>query len=251
MDHLQNIQQIFTDRFFRIPDYQRGYAWEPKHVDALLEDLELLAVDDEHYAGTLVLHKDDVEKHIIDQDGRDHTVYDVVDGQQRLTTIVMLLDCIRRALPPDDPLAGGIRKTYVTTATRGGLERARLTLNRDTRDFFGAHVIADRPGVEGPQIRSHELLAAAHDRMRVYVSERSQEVDWILGLYRKVTTGLKLTVYEVPRTSDVGVIFEVMNNRGKPLSEMEKVKNYGSSWKLGKPFQRIHPRRRSREAAAT
>jgi hypothetical protein len=226
MDHLQNIQQVFTGRFFRIPNYQRGYAWEAKHVDDLLEDLDILGVDDEHYAGTLVLHKDELAKRVMDQDGRDHSVYDIVDGQQRMTTIVMLLDCIRRALPEGSQLRSGIGKTYVTTANLDGFDQARLTLNRDTREFFEANVIADRRGVEGPQIRSHELLAAAHERMSAYLEHHAEQDGWLLELYKKVTTGLKLTVYEVPRTSDVGVIFEVMNNRGKPLSEMEKVKNY-------------------------
>ena len=49
---------------------------------------------------------------------------------------------------------------------------------------------------------------------------------WLVTLYDKVTHRLRLSLYAVNDASDVGVIFEVMNNRGKPLSELEKVKNF-------------------------
>ncbi len=48
----------------------------------------------------------------------------------------------------------------------------------------------------------------------------------MIDLYDKVTHRLRMSLYTVSEASDVGVIFEVMNNRGKPLSELEKVKNY-------------------------
>lgn len=230
MDHLQTIQQIFSARFLRIPDYQRGYAWEDEHLEALLEDLDLLDPGAEHYTGTLVLHRRDDQPTVTDEEGREHGQFDVVDGQQRLTTIVLLLDVIRRELEPDSTLARGIKKTYVLTRDEHGLARAKLTLNRDTRDYFERNVIADEPGVDGPKIRSEERLRDAHRYFREHVRRRLRNGEggreWLLGLLKKVTNGLKLTVYEVPRASDVGVIFEVMNNRGKRLSEMEKVKNY-------------------------
>lgn len=51
-------------------------------------------------------------------------------------------------------------------------------------------------------------------------------IKFLTDLHKKITDVMMLTVYKVPEAADVGVIFEVMNNRGKPLSEMEKVKNY-------------------------
>jgi hypothetical protein len=230
MEHLQTIQQIFSARFLRVPDYQRGYAWERHHWDDLLDDLEILALGGEHYTGTLVLHRVEGEAPIMDEEGREHGVYDVVDGQQRLTTIVLLLDAIRResSLPP--ALADGLKKTYVLARGIDGQLQPKLTLNRDTHDYFMRNVIADKPGIDGPQIRSQKRLKDAHAHLRSYLStQREQSEDpaaWIVNLIKKVTNHLKLTVYEVPSASEVGVIFEVMNNRGKPLSEMEKVKNY-------------------------
>lgn len=230
MEHLQTIQQIFTTRFLRVPDYQRGYAWERKHWNDLIDDLGVLEVGAEHYTGTLVLHRVDGTSSIMDEEGREHGVFDIVDGQQRLTTIVLLLDAIRRELPLASPLAEGIKKTYVLARSIDGQLQPKLTLNRDTHPYFLRNIIADRPGIDGPQIRSEQLLKDAHAHLRDYLTtEKGRSEDptaWLVSLHKKVTNCLKLTVYEVTRASEVGVIFEVMNNRGKPLSEMEKVKNY-------------------------
>ena len=64
MEHLQNIQDVFSDKILKVPDYQRGYAWDKKHWVDLIEDLEMLQPDQEHYTGTLVLHQDSSGKSI-------------------------------------------------------------------------------------------------------------------------------------------------------------------------------------------
>ena len=57
---LLTLPQIFNDRLFTIPDYQRGYAWEKKQVEELLKDIDHLMNDGvalRHYTGTLVLSR--------------------------------------------------------------------------------------------------------------------------------------------------------------------------------------------------
>ena len=231
MDHFQPIQQIFSQNFLRIPDYQRGYAWEEKHWKALVGDLELLEVNAEHYTGTLVLHPAEPRTSITTQDGHTLGVYDIVDGQQRLTTLVILLDAVRRQLESvGHRMAVGIKNTYLVTSDVEGQPRVKLTLNRDTHAYFEGVVLGDGLGVAS--VQSSRQLARAKDFFRKYLeAQRAERGDaaftaWLVQLVQKVTSGLKLTVYVVGSQAEVGVIFEVMNNRGKPLSEMEKVKNY-------------------------
>jgi len=69
MEHLQTIQKVFADKLLRVPDYQRGYAWDKRQLQDLIEDLEVLKKNKEHYTGTLVLHLDETRKQIIDQEG--------------------------------------------------------------------------------------------------------------------------------------------------------------------------------------
>lgn len=57
MDNTLSLPTLFHERIFRVPDYQRGYAWEKEQVDEILEDLWLLDTSRRHYAGTIVLCK--------------------------------------------------------------------------------------------------------------------------------------------------------------------------------------------------
>ncbi len=78
----------------QIPDYQRGYAWDEQNWNDFLDDLDLLEPGKDHYTGTLVLHAQS-EQHQ-DDEGSKYEVFHIVDGQQRLSTVVLLLDVIRR-----------------------------------------------------------------------------------------------------------------------------------------------------------
>ena len=97
MEEHKSIDNLFKDRIFRIPDYQRGYAWQHSHLAAFWEDLINLPENTFHYTGVLTLKEISTEN--IAQDSKefwlidDHSykVYEIVDGQQRLTTIVVLL----------------------------------------------------------------------------------------------------------------------------------------------------------------
>ncbi|AIQ56942.1 hypothetical protein PBOR_08325 [Paenibacillus borealis] len=81
------------------------------------------------------------------------------------------------------------------------------------------------------KITSEQRLLDAKRYFAQYLARRSEELSedyltWLNKMYNKISNKMKLTVYLVPKATDVGVIFEVMNNRGKKLTEMEKTKNY-------------------------
>ncbi len=89
---LLTLKKVFAEgeRSFIIPDYQRGYSWEQDQRKDLLKDIEYgMSGDYSHYTGTLVA----VKKCSI----RDNDRFEIVDGQQRLTTLIILLSCIAHA----------------------------------------------------------------------------------------------------------------------------------------------------------
>jgi hypothetical protein len=235
VNNVLTLDQLFHRRLFRVPDYQRGYAWESQQIEELLEDLEILAQGRYHYTGTVVLHDTGNQVPRMDSDGNTYDGVDIVDGQQRIATIVLLLDAIRRVLaelgPTAKALANGIGKNYIATTEINGQSLHKLSLNTDCDHFFKNSVLKDRPGIEGPQITSERRLAAAKEQIAKYVGSNAGEDEdsqehWLRELYEKVVTQLRLSLYEVDSEADAGVIFEVMNNRGKQLSELEKVKNF-------------------------
>jgi hypothetical protein len=234
MDGVKSLQAVFSEKLFAVPDYQRGYSWDSRHRKELLEDLELLRPDHEHYAGTLVLHCAPDATRVKNVDGKWLSRCDVVDGQQRLTTLIMLLDALQRELAGinyRDILAAGIRKDYVVGSDVNQQPLLRLILNRDCQDFWASAILTENEGVLAPTIQSHHRLRDARREFRSYVRDLEAKSDEEPGtalesLTDKITQQLRFTVYEVGEAAEVGVIFEVMNNRGKPLSELEKVKNF-------------------------
>ena len=54
MDNLTTVQKVFSDHIFKIPNYQRGYAWEQRQCQDFLEDLELIEGERQHFMGTLI-----------------------------------------------------------------------------------------------------------------------------------------------------------------------------------------------------
>lgn len=234
MDNVVSLNDLFQRRLFRVPDYQRGYSWEEQQVQEFLEDLKLLGHDRYHYTGTVVLHKMASEGRM-DEDGNHHDLVEIVDGQQRLTTIVLLLDSICRSLDgfsdASKKLARGIRKNYIVAKEQNGQKLFKVSLNNDTNHFFVESILSDRQGVEGPQITSEQRLDKAKEQISNYIvsnvnANLGDGESWLTALYNKVVTKLRFTLYQVEKAAEVGVIFEVMNDRGKPLTELEKVKNY-------------------------
>ncbi len=100
MDEPISLDSLFKGKIFRIPDYQRGYAWQREQLKAFWEDLLNLSSGRSHYTGVLTLKEipardianSDKEFWLVD----DHSyhVYHVVDGQQRLTTFIIFLQAL-------------------------------------------------------------------------------------------------------------------------------------------------------------
>jgi len=232
MENVYSLQKLFADKILQVPDYQRGYSWEKPQWDDLLEDLEFLTPRKDHYTGSIVLHKQD--EIVRDEGGSRYEVFHVVDGQQRLATLVILLDAIRASLNLNEihpKVAKGISASYIEFPDINGQRAYKLRLNTDCQEYFTRNVLGDDLGPKGPEIASHARLRDARSHIDGYLREKAETLeekfpDWVLELHEKVTQRLKLGQYMVSDSTEVGVIFEVMNNRGKPLSELEKVKNY-------------------------
>jgi hypothetical protein len=233
MDGLLTVENLFSGRRFDVPDYQRGYAWGKDQWTDLLDDLEALPPTKDHFTGMVVLKAQEAAAQLVDIEGQQYRAYDVVDGQQRLTTLVLLLDAIRRELLTlaMQPLADGIKKSYVHFIDRAHQPVFKLHLNDGSQHFLESVVLADHPAPTGPTTNSERRLRDAREFFARYLTAQREQPDsefaeWLPALHDKVTHHLRVNLYEVEDAAEVGVIFEVMNNRGKPLSELDLTKNY-------------------------
>ena len=216
MNNVVPLDDLFRKRLFRVPDYQRGYSWEEQQVTEFLEDLELLSSQRYHYTGTVVLHESEARP--MDEGGNTYVPVEIVDGQQRITTIVLLLDGISRSLQRYSDtakrLSQGIRANFIVTTGINGQPLYKLSLNQDADFYFKNSVLAKQPGVEGPQITSERRLAAAKEKIAAHLSthldiEGEAGEKWLQTLYTKVATQLRFTLYEVEDEAEVGVILKL------------------------------------------
>lgn len=242
---LKSIHEIFTNRILRIPSYQRGYSWannkpvdltskDPlKNVKGQLKDLwdDLLNIPEGkwHYTGLLTL----VEVKKKDYEWLSNfKQYAIVDGQQRITSILILLSVIIDKAKKQE-ITLGIRDGDVEIQylyiKRNGVYAYIFGYERDNPSdkFFRKHIL-NLHEVEDDSEEStytENLLKAKaffEGMVELYLADNENSIE---GLFNKVTSQLKLNEYVLPEELDEYVVFETMNNRGKPLSQLEKLKN--------------------------
>ena len=195
------IKDFFNGRFFEIPKYQRGYAWEVQNIRDLFDDIiESIDSNSNHYIGTIVLSKsaDDDEK------------FYIVDGQQRTTTITLIISSLIKQLSDKD--ASYYERFYLKED-----ERYRISpLNRD-QGFFTSILEGT---INEPQNKSQRFLKEAIEEINFKVAQIEDKLKFLKSVE-------KLEVMEFVENSegDAIRIFQTVNDRGKPLSNMEKAKS--------------------------
>lgn len=235
---LYSLSKIFTDKLYRIPDYQRGYAWNLKQLKDFWNDLQQLENGKNHYLGVLTLEEVLVraidnwhdDSWIIESKGYD--VYYVVDGQQRLTTSIILIQAFIESIEPNQKLnydtLDEIRKKYIYNSRDNGISRSYIFgYDKDNPSYeFLKTTIFREDSVTKSQIQetiyTHNLESAKRF-FRERLSEISHEEKE--SIFLKLTHKLLFNLYTISNDIDVFIAFETMNNRGKPLSVLELLKN--------------------------
>ena len=236
----QNLNSVFSNEyFFEIPTYQRPYSWEEEHVSALLDDLLNAKERDDkapYFLGSIVLVKNE---------GSPQS--DVIDGQQRLTTLSILF-CVLREL------ASGSIKNSLDSRVRetgdmleGTQDRYRVSLREQDKTFFQEKV--QRSGAL-EQFLGMYKASFSDSQKRIYENAKHLH-EKLSDLDEKERTDLAIYVGQqcylvIVATSDASSayrIFSVMNDRGLDLSPTDILKadligkmadheqqDYGDKW---------------------
>ena len=243
MSDMVSLSTLFENRIFRIPDYQRGYAWDNNQLSDFWDDLYNLSNDRYHYTGMLSLKAltkqeterwDEGEKWLI---SCDYKPLHVVDGQQRLTTSIILITAILEIADKknveyfngistskirekyileskmplkiikaykfgyeyDNPSFKYLRHKIMGESYSGEIEESFYTINlQNAKDFFDK-------------------------KLKSVFEEKG--MDAIEALFLKLVNKLQFNTHFIDDDFDVFVAFETMNNRGKRLSNLEILKN--------------------------
>jgi len=236
---MKAIKEIFQNSLYRIPDYQRGYSWESSHLEDFWQDLQNLQQGHIHYTGMISVEVVDYNEYNKWENdlwlitGKKDVPYFIVDGQQRLTTIVILLSVLVNHMEQGELLSydnkDSIIKKYLY---------AQNPVDGNKSYLFGYH--ADNPSYDYLKI---EIFEQYNEGDRTHLEKTSYTNNLLnakkfftdkikeLGhagretIYTKVTQSLMFDFKQLEKKLDIFIVFETMNNRGKPLSNLEKLKN--------------------------
>lgn len=220
--HEHSLIKIFSSDFqFSIPDYQRPYRWGTEQALQLLDDLEETLErdgDDPYFLGSLVL---------VASGGNG---YDVIDGQQRLTTLTILFSVLRDL--SEDKVAENLRDLVLEpgSAIAGLSPRPRLALRKQDTNFFAKYV--QEPGNIGDLIALTDYAAKSEPQRAIRNNAKvlhQRLADWTpnkrLALAHMVSTRTFLVVVSTPDLDSAYRIFSVMNARGLDLTPTDIFKS--------------------------
>ncbi|MBR6067932.1 MAG: DUF262 domain-containing protein [Bacteroidales bacterium] len=197
------ITDLFNDRYFEIPRYQRGYAWEKQHIRELFEDIkEAIDSKSSHYIGTVVLSKCDV----------DSKKFYVVDGQQRLTTITLLIAQLLQKIQDGDT-----RIYQKMHYIKKGSQYSLKPLDRDVLLF---QQLLDGNTHATPQNKSQRFMIEAVEEMKFQIDNIQNPEQFLDAI-----GNLEIMEFIENSEGDAIRIFQTVNDRGKSLSNMEKIKS--------------------------
>ena len=184
IDSTENIFDLEGE--YVIPLYQRAFAWEEKQLEQLVEDINDIRDNSNYYIGSLVV-------------SRFGNKFEVVDGQQRLTSLYLLLSCLGKKL-----------KATLTFACR---DKSNYTLRR-------VHELLDEKRSDYDDERIENGIQQGIRILKEKIAKLNKE-----SLLEKLS---RVVIYriEVPENTDLNRYFEIMNTRGEQLEQHDILKAY-------------------------
>lgn len=204
---------------FVIPIYQRTYSWTEKECSQLWNDVFRAGSDDSidvHFIGSIVY----IEDGLSNNSRRSPNL--VIDGQQRLTTITLLLAALAETVGDEELVEGfsadEIRETYLTNHRRSGDEFYKLLLTRTDRETLKA-IVGQH---EYPTPKSDRIVEN-YNAFKTRLSMGSAVIETICkGLGKLVMVDIALSrEHDNPQ-----LIFESMNSTGRELSQADLIRNF-------------------------
>lgn len=197
-----------------MPEYQRPFSWDDDNFDDLIDDVISANKDQEYFLGTMVLHQHD-------EDGQ----YDIVDGQQRLTSILILFACLRDSVE-DAQFKTGLQEKILQqkNVVDGIPERVRLEVK--DRKIFSDVVVTetgtlqeyDENELADPQWRYTVAVDVFLTRIKSLSQEQIQEL--ITFINQKCV----IVFLSTNSFADAFRLFTIVNDRGVQLRRIDIIK---------------------------
>lgn len=224
----EGIGQILSSGGLKVPKHQREYSWEKENVEELARDISgaLTNENDDYFLGTVVLTS------------TKPGIFQVVDGQQRLATTMMMFAAIRDLFieSGEDRLASSVQETYIANYDIDTEEHsAKIQLNISDNIYFEKNVLllpSDRDetvkAITASNRRIHDSYKLIKQHLKTYVApyadvEQKEQLKRWVNFLKHHARVIKLTVAD---SAAAYTMFETLNDRGVKVSKADLVKNY-------------------------
>lgn len=207
----KTISELFAGRkIFKIPQYQRAYAWEEQQLKDFVEDIENQKSGRNYFFGTILFQEQERSERF--------EIIDIVDGQQRITTLIIFM----KLLLAEHKKAGNdvtmLEDTYIRTYNRD-----KLCILDTDNDFFTSYILQDnRPDDSQVHTPSQRRLLRAKDFLSQSIEARLDRIEEFIDTIEC----MKVLTYSVEDKAEATLIFETTNDRGKSLTSLEKTKSF-------------------------
>ncbi len=222
--HLK-ISSLLEGRLFRIPEYQRAYSWTTRQRMDLFSDIEeAFRSGREHFMATLVALAKEKETRIIGID--EFKTVEIVDGQQRVTTLIILMKAIEKTLSQDNAAQAKVRREVGELLVKGD-EHSLILLqtNHDASQVFTNYI---RKGLidcgTAKTAADQNIINAAHECEK-FVREWIERGDTVFELLVTIRNKLTIIYHEIFDEATVYRVFEVLNSRGLDVKWIDKLKS--------------------------
>jgi hypothetical protein len=196
-----------------VPEYQRQYSWGEEQWQDLWDDLLELEQSHSHFLGSIVFVERNTKFDETDE-------YEIVDGQQRITTISILLCALREYYKQkgDEDAANGIENDYLYEQNDDWNDEQKLELNSLDQRQYSRLIEGNPPREDESKIkRAIEFFA---DEIA------SLPEDQVEQIRKKLLNSVTLVTINCPNQASAFRLFETLNDRGLELSQVDLMKNY-------------------------
>lgn len=215
------LSDLLANRLFRIPEYQRSYSWGRKQRQDMFEDIRNVGkgTDRNHFMATIVGLQRGKKTIVTDE----HAVVEIVDGQQRLTTLIVLLKAIVQKLDKQmtahAKLAQELQELLVK---QDDISLILLQMNHDSSHHFADYLRhGQHPNKEDVTTLAGRALAAAIDECEEFVAGYGDIIELVSVLKNRLT----FVFHQIEDEAAVYTVFEVLNSRGLPVPWLDRLKS--------------------------
>lgn len=225
-----DVESLLSGRFFNIPRFQRPYSWEDENIQELWDDV-MSAKGEDYFIGSMVVYREGKQE------------FSVVDGQQRLTTITILLCALRDAYAElgNEDLALGIhqlverknrsnKNEYVLRTETSFPYLQERILKYGQPDIDNLPELSEELALKRASAlltkRVGSLIAAVDVDQSIPAEEKPDVKIERLTAVRDSVLNLKIILVKLENEDDAYLIFETLNTRGKDLAVTDLAKNH-------------------------